>query len=371
MSQCWSPWMNGDPYVLSRIKSTRSLCLQTKKRALQKKSSEMEERRKKAIHERQLRMAGVPEAAHGVPLRFKYPSGITRTRRFVLSESIQILFDFVGEEEDATEYFHIQDALSVMTLNSNMSGSLLENNISGSKTLYVHWIQTDDPEFVPALDSTNQVESPNFNNQFTWSPLPSPMSSPGHDGSFSPEGTDLGTILNRLGENFDHTSCPTSNQINICRDYTGNVHNILRSSLQAFRRRRFNPEARLDVVFVDSEQTSEERLFSQLCDKHTHPATLEEVSDVTFKEKLLKASQVPPNLRSSPSGGLLLAHGTADANVHFQHSAKLIKRLIRIGANYSMQIYPDEGHFLSPGSQLQLTQCLIGYFKGCLLDSSP
>ncbi|CAL8234591.1 unnamed protein product [Boreogadus saida] len=30
-SQCWSPWMNGDPYVLSRIKSTRSLCLQTKK----------------------------------------------------------------------------------------------------------------------------------------------------------------------------------------------------------------------------------------------------------------------------------------------------------------------------------------------------
>ena len=52
----------------------------------------------------------------------------------------------MGEEEDATEYFHIQDALSVTTLNSNMSGSLLENNISGSKTLHVHWIQTDDPE---------------------------------------------------------------------------------------------------------------------------------------------------------------------------------------------------------------------------------
>ena len=51
----------------------------------------------------------------------------------------------MGEEEDATEYFHIQDAQSVTTLNSNMSGSLLENN-SGSKTLYVHWIQTDDPE---------------------------------------------------------------------------------------------------------------------------------------------------------------------------------------------------------------------------------
>ena len=63
--------------------------------------------------------------------------------------------------------------------------------------------------------------------------------------------------MNRLGEKIDHTSCPPRNQINICRDYTGNVHNILRSSLQAFRRQRFNPEARLDVVFVDSEQTSE------------------------------------------------------------------------------------------------------------------
>lgn len=48
--------------------------------------------------------------------------------------------------DDATEYFHIQDALSVTTLKSNMSGTLLENNMNGSKTLYVHWIQTDDPE---------------------------------------------------------------------------------------------------------------------------------------------------------------------------------------------------------------------------------
>ncbi|CAL8290167.1 unnamed protein product [Lota lota] len=89
------------------------------------------------------------------------------------------------------------------------------------------------------------------------------------------------------------------------------------------------------------------------------------------EDQVYQASQVLPNLRSSPSGGLLLAHGTADANVHFQHSAELIKRLINIGANYSLQIYPDEGHFLSPGSQLQLTQSLIGYFRGCLLDSPP
>uniref|UniRef100_A0A3B3DW21 Dipeptidyl peptidase like 10 n=1 Tax=Oryzias melastigma TaxID=30732 RepID=A0A3B3DW21_ORYME len=56
-------------------------------------------------------------------------------------------------------------------------------------------------------------------------------------------------------------------------------------------------------------------------------------------------------------------------NVHFQHSAELIKHLIKIGANYTMQIFPDEGHFLSTRSRIQLTHSLIGYFRGCLLDA--
>lgn len=34
------------------------------------------------------------------------------------------------------------------------------------------------------------------------------------------------------------------------------------------------------------------------------------------------------------------------------------------------QIYPDEGHFLSRRSRIQLTHSLVGYFRGCLLDSS-
>ncbi|KAI4831558.1 hypothetical protein KUCAC02_001095 [Chaenocephalus aceratus] len=35
-----------------------------------------------------------------------------------------------------------------------------------------------------------------------------------------------------------------------------------------------------------------------------------------------------------------------------------------------LTIYPDEGHFLSRRSQIQLTHALIGYFRGCLLDAS-
>ncbi|XP_077427277.1 inactive dipeptidyl peptidase 10-like isoform X2 [Vanacampus margaritifer] len=88
------------------------------------------------------------------------------------------------------------------------------------------------------------------------------------------------------------------------------------------------------------------------------------------EENIYQMSQVLPDLKGLQGGTLFLAHGTADANVHFQHSAELIKHLIRVGANYTMQIYPDEGHFLSRRSQIQLRHSLIGYFTGCLLDAS-
>uniref|UniRef100_A0A3Q1B579 Dipeptidyl-peptidase 10 (inactive) n=1 Tax=Amphiprion ocellaris TaxID=80972 RepID=A0A3Q1B579_AMPOC len=49
-------------------------------------------------------------------------------------------------------------------------------------------------------------------------------------------------------------------------------------------------------------------------------------------------SKVQPSMKSLQDRSLFLAHGTADANVHFQHSAELIKHLIKIGANYTMQV---------------------------------
>ncbi|XP_077459145.1 inactive dipeptidyl peptidase 10-like [Stigmatopora argus] len=90
----------------------------------------------------------------------------------------------------------------------------------------------------------------------------------------------------------------------------------------------------------------------------------------SFEENIYQMSKVLPDLRGLQGGTLFLAHGTADANVHFQHSAELIKHLISIGANYTMQIYPDEGHFLSRRSQIQLRHSLIAYFRGCLSDGS-
>ncbi|TRZ02370.1 hypothetical protein DNTS_019012, partial [Danionella cerebrum] len=65
---------------------------------------------------------------------------------------------------------------------------------------------------------------------------------------------------------------------------------------------------------------------------------------------------------------LMLLHATADANIHFQHSAELIKSLVKVGANYTLQIYPDEGHFLSTSSRRHEAATLISYYRSCLRE---
>ncbi|KAL1020702.1 hypothetical protein UPYG_G00003540 [Umbra pygmaea] len=63
----------------------------------------------------------------------------------------------------------------------------------------------------------------------------------------------------------------------------------------------------------------------------------------------------------------LLVHGTADARVHFQHSAELLSRLVKVEANYSLQLYPDEGHDLKEPRSIQHSQrTLVHYLQTCL-----
>ncbi|XP_049913667.1 uncharacterized protein LOC126398392 isoform X2 [Epinephelus moara] len=63
--------------------------------------------------------------------------------------------------------------------------------------------------------------------------------------------TDLQNIQKKLVSKVDESFCPTSNQINVCRN------NVLLCSLRAFKRRNFNPEAKLNVVFVDEDGNGE------------------------------------------------------------------------------------------------------------------
>ncbi|KAM4610195.1 inactive dipeptidyl peptidase 10 [Polymixia lowei] len=66
----------------------------------------------------------------------------------------------------------------------------------------------------------------------------------------------------------------------------------------------------------------------------------------------------------------LILHGTADARVHFQHSAELLSRLVKVEANYSLQLYPDEGHILrEPRSIQHLQRTLVNYLQTCLRHS--
>ncbi|XP_051542785.1 dipeptidyl aminopeptidase-like protein 6 isoform X2 [Myxocyprinus asiaticus] len=62
----------------------------------------------------------------------------------------------------------------------------------------------------------------------------------------------------------------------------------------------------------------------------------------------------------------LIIHPTADEKVHFQHTAKFISRLISERANYTLQIYPDEGHFIhNDGTRQHLSQSLVNFFEEC------
>uniref|UniRef100_A0AAQ4RD44 Inactive dipeptidyl peptidase 10-like n=1 Tax=Gasterosteus aculeatus aculeatus TaxID=481459 RepID=A0AAQ4RD44_GASAC len=67
----------------------------------------------------------------------------------------------------------------------------------------------------------------------------------------------------------------------------------------------------------------------------------------------------------------LILHGTADARVHFQHSAELLSRLVKVEANYTLQLYPDEGHVLREAHSIQHFQrTVVNYLQSCLKRST-
>uniref|UniRef100_A0A8C7CT93 Dipeptidyl peptidase like 10 n=1 Tax=Oncorhynchus kisutch TaxID=8019 RepID=A0A8C7CT93_ONCKI len=76
---------------------------------------------------------------------------------------------------------------------------------------------------------------------------------------------------------------------------------------------------------------------------------------------LLQFSSVLQNVQPLREQTLMLVHGTADANVHFQHTAELIKNLVKVGANYSMQ-------FGIPWA-VTLLYLYLSFFATCLTRS--
>ncbi|XP_075706314.1 inactive dipeptidyl peptidase 10-like [Rhinoderma darwinii] len=102
---------------------------------------------------------------------------------------------------------------------------------------------------------------------------------------------------------------------------------------------------------------------------HLHSAVLSEryLGMPSQEGSAYMVASVLNNVQRLRDQRLLLVHGTADANVHFQHTAELISRLIQAGSNVTSRIYPDEDHFfLSKDNQHHLSLSIVTYLQSCL-----
>ena len=61
------------------------------------------------------------------------------------------------------------------------------------------------------------------------------------------------------------------------------------------------------------------------------------------------------------SGHLLLIHGTADDNVHFQNAIEMCRALNRHAKQYDMMVYPDQNHSMRPNDMVNVRQKMVDY----------
>ncbi|XP_077464066.1 inactive dipeptidyl peptidase 10 [Stigmatopora argus] len=120
--------------------------------------------------------------------------------------------------------------------------------------------------------------------------------------------------------------------------------------------------------------TATEKLFQ--CSAVVAPITDFRLYSAAFSERYLGLPTKEEHIYSTASllgevsklkdENFLILHGTADASVHFQHSAELLSRLVRVEANYSLQLYPDEGHVLrEPRSIQHFQRTVVNYIHNC------
>ncbi len=58
---------------------------------------------------------------------------------------------------------------------------------------------------------------------------------------------------------------------------------------------------------------------------------------------------------------LLIVHGTADDNVHFQNTMEMVRALNAEGKQYDMMVYPDNNHSMAPGNSTNVREKMIRY----------
>ncbi|CAL8240756.1 unnamed protein product [Merluccius merluccius] len=84
------------------------------------------------------------------------------------------------------------------------------------------------------------------------------------------------------------------------------------------------------------------------------------------EEGRYQISSLLSNATSPNHTMFLILHATADATVHFQHSAELVKLMSAADLNYTLQIFPDEGHVIaSDASRRYMLNSLVSFFRKC------
>uniref|UniRef100_A0A3P8ZRY9 Dipeptidyl peptidase like 10 n=1 Tax=Esox lucius TaxID=8010 RepID=A0A3P8ZRY9_ESOLU len=89
-------------------------------------------------------------------------------------------------------------------------------------------------------------------------------------------------------------------------------------------------------------------------------------------ERKYQLSSLLPNITGTSHLKFLIIHGTADATIHFQHSAELVKLLSISNINYTLQIFPDEGHNIDAvKSRHYMLNSIMTFFRECFLEEAP
>ena len=65
--------------------------------------------------------------------------------------------------------------------------------------------------------------------------------------------------------------------------------------------------------------------------------------------------------RLSDKTRLLIIHGTADDNVHFQNTIEMCRALNRSAKQYDMMVYPDQNHSMRPNDMVNVRQKMVDY----------
>ncbi len=81
-----------------------------------------------------------------------------------------------------------------------------------------------------------------------------------------------------------------------------------------------------------------------------NPAGYDDNSPISFAERL-----------DDTKTRLLIVHGTADDNVHFQNAMEMTRALNRAQKQYDMMVYPDQNHSMQPDDMRNVRQKLVEY----------